>query len=133
MALGKVYTLGPTFRAENSMTRRHLTEFWMMEPGMAFYDIDDDMDLIEDFLENVVQRVLKNCRKELEILGRDISKLENVKKPFPRITYDEAVDILIKKDIPLIRKTSNGELHINGLCDESDCLYCIQEEIWDEE
>ncbi|MBK6772036.1 MAG: asparagine--tRNA ligase [Ignavibacteria bacterium] len=112
MALGKVYTLGPTFRAENSMTRRHLTEFWMMEPEMAFYDIDDDMDLIEDFLENVVQRVLKNCRKELEILGRDISKLENVKKPFPRITYDEAVDILIKKDIPLIRKTSNGEEQI---------------------
>ncbi len=112
MALGKVYTLGPTFRAENSMTRRHLTEFWMMEPEMAFFDIDDDMDLIEDFLENVVQRVLKNCRKELEILGRDISKLENVKKPFPRITYDEAVDILIKKDIPLIRKTSNGEEQI---------------------
>ena len=112
MALGKVYTLGPTFRAENSMTRRHLTDFWMMEPEMAFYDIDDDMDLIEDFLENVVQRVLKNCRKELEILGRDISKLENVKKPFPRITYDEAVDILIKKDIPLIRKTSNGEEQI---------------------
>lgn len=112
MALGKVYTLGPTFRAENSMTRRHLTEFWMMEPEMAFYDIDDDMDLIEDFLENVVQRVLKNCGKELEILGRDISKLENVKKPFPRITYDEAVDILIKKDIPLIRKTSNGEEQI---------------------
>lgn len=112
MALGKVYTLGPTFRAENSMTRRHLTEFWMMEPEMAFYDIDDDMDLIEDFLENVVQRVLKNCGKELELLGRDISKLENVKKPFPRITYDEAVDILIKKDIPLIRKTSNGEEQI---------------------
>ena len=76
MALGKVYTLGPTFRAENSMTRRHLTEFWMMEPEMAFYDIDDDMDLIEDFLENVVQRVLKNCKKELELLDRDISKLE---------------------------------------------------------
>lgn len=112
MALGKVYTLGPTFRAENSMTRRHLTEFWMMEPEMAFYDIDDDMDLIEDFLENVVQRVLKNCRKELELLGRNVSKLENVKKPFPRITYDEAIEILIKKDIPLIRKTSNGEEQI---------------------
>ncbi len=112
MALGKVYTLGPTFRAENSMTRRHLTEFWMMEPEMAFYDIDDDMDLIEDFLENVVQRVLKNCSKELELLGRDVSKLENVKKPFPRITYDEAIEILIKKDIPLIRKTSNGEEQI---------------------
>ena len=112
MALGKVYTLGPTFRAENSMTRRHLTEFWMMEPEMAFYDIDDDMDLIEDFLEYVVQRVLKNCKSELELLGRDVSKLEKVKKPFPRVTYDEAVEILIKKDIPLIRKTDNGEEHI---------------------
>jgi len=112
MALGKVYTLGPTFRAENSMTRRHLTEFWMMEPEMAFYDIDDNMDLIEDFLEYVVQRVLINCKSELELLGRDVSKIEKVKKPFPRVTYDEAVDILRKKDIPLIRKTDNGEEHI---------------------
>ena len=112
MALGKVYTLGPTFRAENSMTRRHLTEFWMMEPEMAFYDIDDNMDLIEDFLEYVVQRVLKNCKPELELLGRDVSKLEKVQKPFPRVTYDEAVEILRKKDIPLIRKTDNGEEHI---------------------
>jgi asparaginyl-tRNA synthetase len=112
MALGKVYTLGPTFRAENSMTRRHLTEFWMMEPEMAFYDIDDDMDLIEDFLEYVVQRVLKNCKADLELLGRDVTKLEKVKKPFPRITYDEAIEILRKKDIPLIRKTENSEEHI---------------------
>ena len=112
MALGKVYTLGPTFRAENSMTRRHLTEFWMMEPEMAFYDIDDDMDLIEDFLEYVVQRVLKNCKADLELLGRDVSKLEKVKKPFPRLTYDEAIEILRKKDIPLIRKTETSEEHI---------------------
>ena len=112
LALGKVYTLGPTFRAENSMTRRHLTEFWMMEPEMAFYDINDNMDLIEDFLESVVQRVVKNCRTELEALGRDLSKLENVKKPFPRVTYDEAIEILRKKDIPLIRKTENGEEEI---------------------
>ena len=112
LALGKVYTLGPTFRAENSMTRRHLTEFWMMEPEMAFYDITDNMDLIEDFLESVVQRVVKNCKTELEALGRDLSKLENVKKPFPRVTYDEAIEILRKKDIPLIRKTENGEEEI---------------------
>jgi len=112
LALGKVYTLGPTFRAENSMTRRHITEFWMMEPEIAFCDIDDDMDLIEDFLENVVQRVLINCKSDLELIGRDISKLENVKKPFPRITYDEAIEILRKKDIPLIRKTENGEEQI---------------------
>lgn len=112
LALGKVYTFGPTFRAENSMTRRHITEFWMMEPEMAYYDLEDDMDLIEDFLEYVVQRVIKNKRAELELLGRDLSKLENVKKPFPRITYDEAVAILVKKDIPLIRKTANGEEEI---------------------
>jgi len=112
LALGKVYTFGPTFRAENSMTRRHITEFWMMEPEMAYYDIDDNMDLIEDFLEYVVQRVIKKMKPELEILGRDISKLEKVKKPFPRITYTQAVEILHRKDIPLIRKTSNGEEQI---------------------
>ncbi len=112
LALGKVYTLGPTFRAENSMTRRHITEFWMMEPEMAYYDIHDDMDLIEDFLTYVVQRVLERNSAELKILERDTSKLEKVVKPFPRITYDEAVEILRKKDIPLIKKTENGEEHI---------------------
>ncbi|CAF4605856.1 unnamed protein product [Rotaria sp. Silwood1] len=83
-----------------------------MEPEMAYYDIDDDMDLIEDFLEYVVQRVIVNCKTELEILERDVTKLEKVKKPFPRITYDEAVEILRKKDIALIRKTDHGEEHI---------------------
>lgn len=112
LALGKVYTLGPTFRAENSMTRRHITEFWMMEPEMAYFDLEDDMDLIEDFLEYVVQRVIKNCASELKELDRDVSKLEKVKKPFPRITYDEAIEILRKRDIPLIRKTANGEEEI---------------------
>ncbi|MCI0472864.1 MAG: asparagine--tRNA ligase [Ignavibacteria bacterium] len=112
LALGKVYTLGPTFRAEYSMTRRHITEFWMMEPEMAYYDLNDNMDLIEDFLSYVVQRVIKNKREELTFLGRDLSKLEKVLKPFPRITYDEAVQILIKKDVPLIRKTANGEEQI---------------------
>src|SRR5690606_21505685 len=68
LALGKVYTLGPTFRAENSMTRRHITEFWMTEPEMAYFDLEDDMDLIEDFLEYVVQRVIKNCAAELKEL-----------------------------------------------------------------
>jgi asparaginyl-tRNA synthetase len=112
MALGKVYTLGPTFRAENSMTRRHITEFWMMEPEMAYYNLNDNMDLIEDFLEYVVQRVIKNKASDLEVLQRDITKLEKVKKPFPRITYDEAIEILRKKDVALIKKTANGEEHI---------------------
>lgn len=112
MALGKVYTLGPTFRAEYSMTRRHITEFWMMEPEMAYFDLNDDMDFIEDFLEYVVQRVIKNKSAELQILQRDISKLEKVKKPFPRITYDEAVEIIRKKDVPLYKKTEKGEEQI---------------------
>jgi len=112
LALGKVYTLGPTFRAENSMTRRHITEFWMMEPEMAYYDLEQNMDLIEDFLEYVVQRVIRNKHSELEILERDLSKLEKVIKPFPRITYDEAVILLHKKDIPLIKNTANGEEQI---------------------
>lgn len=112
LALGRVYTLGPTFRAENSMTRRHITEFWMMEPEMAYYDLNDNMNLIEDFLEYVVQRVITNKKRELEILQRDVSKLERVKKPFPRITYDEAVEILREKDIPLIKKTAEGEEYI---------------------
>ena len=94
LALGKVYTFGPTFRAEKSKTRRHLTEFWMVEPEMAFYNLDDDMDLAEEFLEYIVKSVLKNNLAELEILERDISKLEKVERPFPRVSYDEAVQML---------------------------------------
>lgn len=93
-ALGKVYTFGPTFRAEKSKTRRHLTEFWMVEPEMAFYDLDDDMDLAEELLEYIVKSVLKDNKPDLEILERDISKLEKIERPFPRISYDEAVKIL---------------------------------------
>ncbi|EKE02739.1 MAG: hypothetical protein ACD_20C00337G0010 [uncultured bacterium] len=96
MAFGKVYCFGPTFRAEKSKTRRHLTEFWMVEPEVAYNDLNDNMDLAEDFVEYVVQQVVKNRRAELEVLERDISKLENIKKPFPRITYDEAIEMLNK-------------------------------------
>lgn len=96
MAMGKVYTFGPTFRAEKSKTRRHLTEFWMIEPEVAYMDLKGDMELAEDFIEYIVGRVIKNKRKELEILERDISKLENIKKPFPRISYNEALEILKK-------------------------------------
>jgi asparaginyl-tRNA synthetase len=88
MAFGKIYCFGPTFRAEKSKTRRHLTEFWMIEPEVAFYDLDDDMRLAEDFLEHIVKSVLNNRMKELEILERDVSKLKAVKTPFPRIHYD---------------------------------------------
>ena len=96
MALGKVYTFGPTFRAEKSKTRRHLTEFWMVEPEVAFNDLNDDMDLAEEFLEYIVQTVLKDMEEELKTLERDTTLLQNVKKPLPRISYDEAVEILKK-------------------------------------
>ncbi|QQS38117.1 MAG: asparagine--tRNA ligase [Ignavibacteriales bacterium] len=100
MALGKVYTFGPTFRAEKSKTRRHLTEFWMVEPEVAFNDLNDNMDLAEEFLEYIVQTILTEKSEELKVLERDITKLQNVKRPFPRISYDEAVEILKKNDIP---------------------------------
>ena len=99
MAFGKVYVFGPTFRAEKSKTRRHLTEFWMVEPEVAFNDLNDNMDLAEDFLEHIVQSVLKNRSKELQALNRNTAMLENVKKPLPRITYDEAVAILRRKGV----------------------------------
>lgn len=103
MAMGKIYTFGPTFRSEKSKTRRHLSEFWMIEPEMAFYDIHDNMDLIEDFLRSVVTDVIENCSEELSILERDIDKLKNVQSAFPRLTYDEAVAII------------KGEKNVNGL------------------
>lgn len=112
MALGKVYDFGPTFRAEKSKSRRHLTEFWMLEPEMAYYDLNDNMNLIEDFICYIIERVLRNRIKELTSIERDVNKLEAVKKPFPRITYSEAVEILRKKDIPLIKKTKEGEEEI---------------------
>ncbi|NMB00704.1 MAG: asparagine--tRNA ligase [Firmicutes bacterium] len=96
MAFGKVYCFGPTFRAEKSKTRRHLMEFWMIEPEIAFADNDENMDVQEEYVCYLVQWVLKNCRKELEVLERDISKLESIVAPFPRITYDEAIEMLQK-------------------------------------
>ena len=94
MALGKVYSFGPTFRAEKSKTRRHLTEFWMVEPEIAFGQLEDVMQLAEGLLSFLVQRVLEKRRPDLEVIGRDIAKLEAIKAPFPRITYDEAVQML---------------------------------------
>lgn len=94
MALNKVYSFGPTFRAEKSKTRRHLIEFWMIEPEMAFVDHEGNLEYQEQMVEFVVQSVLKNCQAELKVLERDISKLEKIKAPFPRITYDEAVELL---------------------------------------
>lgn len=94
LAMNKIYTFGPTFRAEKSKTRRHLSEFWMIEPEMAFYDIFDNMDLIEEFLRYVVLDVIGHCKSELETLERDLSKLETIALPLPRLSYDAAVRIL---------------------------------------
>jgi asparaginyl-tRNA synthetase len=99
MALGRVYSFGPTFRAEKSKTRRHLTEFWMVEPEIAYADLDDIMQLAEDLLISLVARALDKRRRELNVLERDVSKLETVQIPFPRITYDDAVKLLVEKGI----------------------------------
>src|SRR2546421_3452320 len=93
-ALGKVYCFGPTFRAERSKTRRHLTEFWMVEPEMSYATLDDVLDLSERFLSSIAARVLEERREELKTLERDTSKLEQITPPFPRLHYDEAVKIL---------------------------------------
>jgi len=97
MAFGKAYVFGPTFRAEKSKTRRHLTEFWMLEPEVAFQDLNGNMELAEDMMCHIVQRVLRTRKRELADLERDISKLEVIKKPFPRIHYKEAAAILEKE------------------------------------
>src|SRR5579875_2884511 len=99
LAFGKVYCFGPTFRAEKSKTRRHLTEFWMVEPEAAFFDLDDDMNLAEDFVAHLVARVLERRHAELVLLERDVSKLERVVKPFPRLSYDEAIERLRAKGL----------------------------------
>ena len=91
MALGKVYSFGPTFRAEKSKTRRHLTEFWMVEPEVAYAELDDVMALAEGLITFIVKRCLEKRRVDLQTIGRDISKLEKIEAPFPRISYDEAV------------------------------------------
>lgn len=97
MAFGKVYSFGPTFRAEKSKTRRHLTEFWMVEPEIAWATLDDIMELAEDFIVYIMERVLEKCKRELESLERNIKPLERINKPFPRISYTEAVEFLQKK------------------------------------
>ncbi|MBX7107557.1 MAG: asparagine--tRNA ligase [Chitinophagales bacterium] len=103
MALGKIYTFGPTFRAEKSKTRRHLSEFWMIEPEMAFYDLDMNMDLIEAMVKFVIKSILQECTPEFKLIGRDTAILEKlVDKKFPRLTYDEAVRII------------KGEQDVNG-------------------
>ena len=112
MAMGKIYVFGPTFRAERSKTRKHLTEFWMVEPEMAFFDINDDMDLAEDLVEYIVQYCLKTCQKEFQLLERDTTKLEKIKRPFHRMSYSDAVDWLVENKIPLKKKVDGQEVDV---------------------
>jgi asparaginyl-tRNA synthetase len=94
MALGKVYSFGPTFRAEKSKTRRHLTEFWMVEPEVAYAELNDLMELAEQFISFIVKRCLEKRRADLQVIGRDVTKLEKIEAPFPRLQYDDAVKML---------------------------------------
>src|SRR5207248_5919194 len=100
-AFGKVYCFGPTFRAEKSKTRRHLMEFWMLEPEVAFLEFDGLQELAEEFVEYIVGRALDRCKEELKTLERDLSKLEAIKRPFPRITYRQAIELLASKGMPV--------------------------------
>ncbi len=99
MAVGRHYNFGPTFRAEKSKTRRHLTEFWMVEPEIAYCDINEDMDWAERLILFIIERVLENRKNELGVLERDLTKLEQIKAPFPRVSYTECVDLLNKGGI----------------------------------
>ncbi|MBW4085349.1 asparagine--tRNA ligase [Paenibacillus sp. S150] len=120
MALGRVYSFGPTFRAEKSKTRRHLIEFWMIEPEMAFTDHEESLRVQEEFISFVVQSVLANCRAELEAVGRDVSKLENIKAPFPRITYDDAIKFLNEKGYEIAWGDDFGAPHETAIAEMSD-------------
>jgi asparaginyl-tRNA synthetase len=100
-AFGRVYCFGPTFRAEKSKTRRHLMEFWMVEPEVAFLEFDGLQELAEEFIEYIVDRALERCKEELKTLERDLTKLQSVRRPFPRITYREAIDLLASKGMPV--------------------------------
>ena len=108
MALGKVYAFGPTFRAEKSKTRRHLTEFWMVEPEMAYADLNDVIGLAEGLISSIVARVLDKRKTELQLLERDTTLLEGITAPFPRITYDDAVRLLKEKGLPFEYGTDLG-------------------------
>lgn len=120
MALGKVYSFGPTFRAEKSKTRRHLIEFWMIEPEMAFVDHEQNLNVQEQFIAHIVGQVLSKCKPELAVLERDVSALERVLPPFPRITYDEALDLLKEIGMELPWGEDFGAPHETAIAEKFD-------------
>jgi asparaginyl-tRNA synthetase len=125
MALGRVYAFGPTFRAEKSKTRRHLTEFWMVEPEMAYADLNDVITLAEGLITSVVARVLDRRQKELKALERNTAKLEAVKAPFPRLKYDEAAKILLEKGLPFVVGGDLGGTDETVLSEQFDRPVCV--------
>ena len=125
MALGKVYCFGPTFRAEKSKTRRHLTEFWMVEPEMAYANLDDVIALAEGLVVEVVGRVLDRRKTELKVVERDTAKLEAIKAPFPRVTYDEAAKILAGKGLPFEYGGDLGGTDETVLSEQFDRPVCV--------
>ena len=125
MALGRVYAFGPTFRAEKSKTRRHLTEFWMVEPEMAYATLDDVMELAEGLIVYVVGRALDKRKQELKVIERDTSKLETVQAPFPRISYDQAVEMLKKKGLPFEWGGDFGSPDETALSEGFDRPICV--------
>ena len=125
MALGKVYSFGPTFRAEKSKTRRHLTEFWMVEPEIAYAGLDDVIDLAEALVSSTVARILDKRAAELRLLERDTSKLEAIIAPFPRLSYDEAARLLHEKGLPFTRGTDLGGTDETVLSEQFDRPVCV--------
>ena len=125
MALGRVYAFGPTFRAEKSKTRRHLTEFWMVEPEMAYATLDDVMELAEALVVYVVGRTLDKRKRELQSLERDTTTLEKVQSPFPRISYDQAVETLKRKGLPFEWGGDFGAPDETALSEEFDRPICV--------
>jgi len=126
MSLGKVYSMGPAFRAEKSKTRRHLIEFWMIEPEMAFCEHEDNLKVQEQFVQHVVQHVIQYCGDELSVLGRDISKLESVQAPFPRLTYDEAVQWLQDNGHEIAWGDDFGAPHETAIAEQYNCPIFIE-------
>ncbi|MBC7259492.1 MAG: asparagine--tRNA ligase [Chloroflexi bacterium] len=120
MAFGKVYCFGPTFRAEKSKTRRHLMEFWMVEPEMAYADLDDCMKVEEEFVSYIVQTTLRERAYELSLLGRDTTVLQNVTPPFPRISYDDAVKLLNEKGVSIEWGDDFGAPHETAIAESFD-------------
>ncbi|RKL67550.1 asparagine--tRNA ligase [Salipaludibacillus neizhouensis] len=120
MAFNKVFSFGPTFRAEKSKTRRHLIEFWMIEPEMAFMDHEESLVLQESYVSYVVQAVLSNCKLELKALDRDISKLEKIKAPFPRISYDDAIEFLKEREYDIKWGEDFGAPHETAIAEHYD-------------